>query len=291
MLDAFVRWLDGVLADEGAPAVVKAVLGLMSFAVLLGAVFGNAAVKAGALAAAVFSVFSLALLLLVRQRALKRQVEEGIALVSKYSKIVADDRHPSYQVIRWEEHLVVEANGDARKLLTIRAKVINDLQVLRLVEGCRWPQPARRRQDVRVRVRNLLIGDLPGASLSTTVAWVSDGKLVLIVHFPRPPRVESEINISVEFTWPGMCRPLMRDQVPEEFSVRFLTPVFYARYKVVLPRGFDAYLEPIGFEEHENGFAAGPSTAEDGRPVFLFEGFDLPERRTIGMRLELKGRV
>jgi hypothetical protein len=102
--------------------------------------------------------------------------------------------------------------------------------------------------------------------------------------------VDSEITITVEFAWPGMCAPLMRDREPDTFTVRFATPVVYARYKVALPRGYDAYVEPVGFEEDANGFAAGPAKGEDGRPVFLFEGVDLPEHEKLGMRLQLKGQ-
>jgi len=290
VLDRFVRWLDDVLAEEGAAAVVKAVPGLMSSAVLLSAVFGNTAVKAGAFATAVLVVLSLGLVLLGRQRLLKKQVEESTALMSKYSKIVADDRHPSYRVIKWDERYTIEANGDTLKLVTIRAQVVNDLQLVRLVEGCHRPQPARYRKRVRVDVRTLRVSDQPGAALGTTKAWVEDGRLVLIVHFPRPPQVGSEINIAVEFDWPGMCEPLMRDRKPEDFTLRFLTPTTYASCRVTLPRGYDVYLEPVGFEEEENGFCAGPGTPENGRPVFLFDGFDLPEHRLLGMRLELKGK-
>ncbi|ONI91238.1 hypothetical protein ALI22I_09190 [Saccharothrix sp. ALI-22-I] len=290
MLKRFVQWLDDLLADEGVPAVVKAVLGIMSFAVLLGAVFGNTAVKAGALVTSILVVLSLGLILLADRRALVRQVEEHRNLVSRYSKIVAEDGHSQYRIITWEEHATIEVNGDARKLVTIRAKVLADLRVMRLVQGCGWAQPARYRREIGVEVRKLLVGDLPGASLSTTVAWLKDGQLVLMVHFPEPPRVDSEITIAVEFTWPGMCAPLMRDRVPDKFTLRFATPVGYARYKVVLPRGYDAYHEPIGFEEYENGFAAGPGKDESGQPVFLFEGFDLPEHQSLGMRLQLKGR-
>lgn len=290
MLKRFVEWLDDLLADEGSAAVVKAVVGLLSFAVLLGAVLGNTAVKAGALVAAILVVLSFGLLLLADRRKLVRQVELHKDLVSKYSKIVAEDRHPSYDIITWEEYASVEPNGDARKQVTIRAKVLNDLRVLRLVQGCGWAQPARYRRKVRVEVRKLLIGDLPGASLSTTVAWLKDGQLVLIVHFPEPPKVDSEITIAVEFSWPAMCSPLMRDRRPDTFTLRFATPVAYARYKVALPRGYDAYLEPVGFEEHRNGYSCGPANSEDGRPVFLFEGFDLPVHDAVGMRLELKGR-
>jgi hypothetical protein len=290
VLKRFVQWLDDLLVDEGAFAVVKAAVGLMSFAVLLGAVLGNAAVKAGALVAAVLMVLSLGLLLLADRRTIVREVELYKELVSKYSKTVAEDRHPSYGIITWEEQVTIEPNGDARKQLTIRANVLNDLRVLRLVQGCGWAQPAKYRRKVRVVVRKLLIGDLPGASLSTTVAWLKDGKLVLMVHFPEPPKADSEIAISVEFVWPGMCSPLMRDRVPDAYTLQFATPVVYARYKVVLPRGYDAYVEPVGFEEDRNGYACGPGKAEDGRPTFLFEGFDLPVHDNVGMRLELKGR-
>lgn len=290
MLKRFVQWLDDLLLDEGASAVVKAVVGLMSFAVLLGAVLGNAAVKAGALVAAVLVVLSLGLLLLADRRAMVRDVEKHKDLVSKYSKIVADDRHPSYGIITWEAQVTVEANGDARRQTTIRAKVLDDLRVLRLIEGCGWPQPAKYRRKVRVEVRKLLIGDLPGASLSTTVAWLGDGRLVLMVHLPEPPKIGSEVTIAVEVVWPGMCAPLMRQGEPDTFTVRFATPVVYARYKVALPRGHDAYVEPVGFDEHANGFAVGPAKGEDGRPVFFFEGVDLPEHEKLGMRLQLKGR-
>ncbi|XVS66361.1 hypothetical protein ACQPYE_09975 [Actinosynnema sp. CA-299493] len=288
MLKRFVQWLDDLLVDEGSAAVVKAVVGIMSFAVLLGAVFGNAAVKAGALVAAILAVLSFGLLLLSDRRDLVRQLETHKELVSKYSKRVAEDRHPSYDVITWEEYAAIEPNGDARKLLTIRAKVLNDLRVLRLVQGCGWAQPARYRRKVHVVVRKLLIGDLPGASLSTTVAWLKDGQLVLMVHFPEPPKVDSEITIAVEFNWPAMCSPLMRDRRPDTFTLQFATPVVYARYKVALPRGSDAYVEPVGFEEHQNGYSCGPVNDEDGRPVFLFEGVDLPEHEKLGMRLQLK---
>jgi hypothetical protein len=286
VLKRFVKWLDDTLADEGAWAVVKAVVGLVTVAVLLAAALGNTVVKAGVLLVAI----SLGLLLLVGRRNLLREVEKHKGLVSKYSQIVADDRHPSYGIITWEAQVAVEPNGDARRTVTIRAKVLNDLRVLRLVEGCGWPQPAKYRRNVRVKVHKLLVGDLRGASLSTTVAWLKDGQLVLIVHLPEPLKVDSEFTIAVEFLWPGMCAPLMRDREPDTFTVQFATPVAYARYQVTLPRGYDAYVEPVGFEEGQNGYAAGPAKNDGGRRVFLFEGVDLSEHEKLGMRLQLKGR-
>jgi hypothetical protein len=119
---------------------------------------------------------------------------------------------------------------------------------------------------------------------------VADGRLVLTLHFPEPPPNDSEMTIVIEVAWPGMCAPLMRVRTPDDFTLKFVTPVARARYKIVLPPGYDAYLEPIGFEAGHSGFALGSLTDDNGQATFVFEGTDLPMRRGVGMRLELKGR-
>ncbi|MEV1115005.1 hypothetical protein AB0I91_08045 [Actinosynnema sp. NPDC049800] len=291
MLQRFVHWLDDLLADEGAPVVVKAVVGVLSFAVLLGAILGSAAVKAGALVAAILVLLSLGLLLLADRRGLVRQVESYRTIISQLVDVASGDQRPAYRIVDWDEFVGVDSNGNARRRTTIRAKVLSkDLWVVPLVQGCGWPQPSRYRRQIGVAVRRFLGGDLPGASLTTTSTWVADGKFVLIVHLPEPPPEDSEITIAVEIEWPGMCAPLMRDRTPDDFTFRFATPVRHARYKVALPRGYDAYYEPIGFEEDHNGFTLGPAEDESGRSIFVFEGFDLPMRHGMGMRLELKER-
>ncbi|MEV8440154.1 hypothetical protein AB0425_22480 [Actinosynnema sp. NPDC051121] len=289
MLKRFVKWLDGLLVDEGSATVVKAVVGIMSFAVLLGAVLGNAAVKAGALVAAILLVLSAALLLLADRRELVREVESYRAIVSQLAQVASGDRNPAYRISDWDEFVAIEPNGDGRRRITIRAEVSsNDLWVVPLIQGCGWPQPAKFRNQVRVAVRRLLSGDAPGVSLTTTSTWVADGKSVLIIHFPEPLQSGTEITIAVEVFWPGMCAPLMRDQSPDKFTLRFATPVAHARYRVLLPRGFDAYSEPIGFESGNDDLVLGASVVGNGQPIFVFEGGDLPMRHDIGMRLELK---
>jgi hypothetical protein len=205
--------------------------------------------------------------------------------------VASGDRHPAYRISDWDEFVAVEPNGDGRRRITMRAEVSsNDLWALLLIQGCGWPQPAKFRHQVRVAVRRLLGDDAPGVSLATTSTWVADGKSVLIIHFPEPPRSDTEITIAVEVSWPGMCAPLMRGQGPDKFTLRFATPVAHARYRVVLPRGFDAYFEPVGFDAGNDGLALATSVVENGQSSFVFEGRDLPMRRPVGMRLELKGK-
>ena len=291
MLKRFVQWLDDLLAGEGASAVVKAVVGILSFAVLLGAVLGNTAVKAGALVAAILVLLSFGLILLADRKRLLRQAESHRAIISQLAVVASGDQQPAYRITDWGEFVGIESNGDARRRTTIRVEVLSkELRMVSLVQGCGWPQPARYRSRIVVAVRRLLSDDVPGASLTTTSTWVTDGKFVLIVHLSEPPLEGSDITIVVETVWPGMCAPLMRDRMPDDFTLRFVTPVRHVRYEVALPRGYDAYWEPVGFEEGRTGFDLGPAKDGNGQSIFVFEGFDLPMRHNMGMRLELKGR-
>lgn len=197
---------------------------------------------------------------------------------------------PPYRVIAWEHVAVVDLNGDTRESVTIRVKVDSpDLRFIRFGFGCGWEQASRFRRQVKLEVRNLRVGNTPGASLSKTITWVKDGKLALIAHRPNPPRVDSEIATLVELTWPGKCAPLMRDGIAEKFTFRFVTEVAYARYKIVLPRSCEAVFEPVGFDETDDGCVCSSLGEDDeGRPQYIFEGVDMPLHRETGIRLELK---
>lgn len=291
MLARFVAWLDDLLAEEGGLVVVKAVLGIMSFAVLLGAVLGNTAVKAGALVSALLVLLSLGLLLLADRRTTLRRLDVHRQLVSHYTKIGLGGGPPAYRVVDWDESVAVAPNGDARKRVMIRAEVLaDDLWAVRLVHGCGWDQPARYRRRVRVVARKLLTDDAPGPKMAVTSAWLGDGKFVLIIHFRVTPPKGSEFGVLVECDWPGMCAPLMQDRSPDEFTLNFVTPVAHARYRVALPSGYDAYFEPVGFEAGEAGFASNRSVNENGQVLFGMESSDVPSHRAVGMRLEVKGR-
>ncbi|TQM80049.1 hypothetical protein FHX81_2372 [Saccharothrix saharensis] len=291
MLARFIAWLDDLLAAEGSPAIVKAVLGILSFAVLLGALLGNAAVKAGALVAALLVLLSGVLVLLADRRATLRRLEVHRRLVSHYTKLASDHDPLEYRVMDWDDFYTVEPNGDTRKRLTMRAHVLVDgLWAVRLEHGCGWPQPAKHRRRVAVVARKLQADDLPGPKLTTTSEWVAEGKFVLIIHFRAALPRGSSFGVVVECDWPGMCVPLMRDHTPDDFMLRFRTPVVRARHRVALPPGSDAYFEPLGFSDGDDGFEVVRAVDESGRPVFGVESTAVPHQESFGMRIELKGR-
>ncbi|MFD0202178.1 MULTISPECIES: hypothetical protein [Saccharothrix] len=291
MLARFIAWLDELLAEEGSPAIVKAVLGILSFAVLLGALLGSAAVKAGALVGALLVLLSGVLVLLADRRATLRRLEVHRRLVSHYTKLASDSSPPEYRILDWDVFHTVEPNGDTRKRLTMRAQVLVDgLWAVRLVHGCGWPQPAKYRSRVAVVARNLPADDVPGPKLTTTSTWDAEGRFILIVHFRAAVPRGSSFGVLVECDWPGMCVPLMRDRSPDDFTMRFRTPVVRARQRVALPPGFDAYFEPLGFDAGDDGFEVVRVVDESGRPVFGVESTAIPLQKSFGMRIELKRR-
>lgn len=290
MLRDFIAWLDDYLHGEGSPAIARAFVGIMSFAVLIGAVVGSLAVKAGALISVILLLISSSLILLSDRRRLRREVEKHEQLVSHYCKQV-DELRPAYEIISWETVCTVSASGDGRSLIKIRVKVLSDnFWFMRLWEGCGWPQSSRHRRHVKLKARSILVGDTPGVSLKQTSSWGSDGRLDLIIHFSEPPKEGEVVSFVVENTWPGRCVPLMRDRSPDRFSFKFRQPAAHARYKVVLPAGQDAYVEPVGFRNNEENFQLSVDKDDDGRFVCTFEAFNPPTEQRIGFTLEVKER-
>jgi hypothetical protein len=288
MLRSFIAWLDDYLAGEGPSALVKAVVGLLSFAGLLGAVLGDVAIKAGALVVVILSVVSLGLMIVADRKRLRRRIELAERVIVR----CADFTHalePGYRMTAWDKTVVVSPNGDAAETLKVRAAVERpDVQFFWLRTGCGWPQPAKYRRRVDVRVRNLLTSDVPGTSLDRTLSWRADGRLVVVIHLPRPPRVGGEICILMETWWPGKCAPLMRDGRCDEFTIRLDRVVEHARYRIVLPKGYGTYCEPIGFQSGDSGFSVVSATTDEGCSAYQLEARDLPVDRNVGLRLELK---
>ena len=225
-------------------------------------------------------------------RSLRGELSLHKRLVSRYCKFI-DELHPMYQVLTWEQVANIgNAQGDTREVLAFRARVLrSDLQLVRLVFGCGWHQPARYRRKVTIAVHNLQVGNTLGTSMEVTHSWLRDGKFDLIIHIPTPPRVDSEIRFLVVMDWPKKCAPLMSDAAVDNFGFRFIQQdVKYVSYRVILPPGYDAYQEPIGHDGHEDRFRIQHLITDDGRRQYFFEAFDLPILHRAGMRLQLKGK-
>ncbi|MET9628190.1 hypothetical protein ABZX92_12075 [Lentzea sp. NPDC006480] len=259
----------------------------MSFAVLLGAILGSTAVKAGALVTAILVIIVSGIALLTRRRAERRELEVHKDLVSQYCKLL-DAGQPSYEVIDWDKTAVIGERGDTHIKLKVKLRATHDdFWFVRLRLVCGWPQPSRYRRQVRMTVRNLQVDGSPGTTLRTTVSWLRDGAMAAIIHFHTAPALNSVVSFTVDVDWPKMCAPLLEGS-PDEFDLMFWQTVRRSTYRVVLPKGIGVYVEPIGKTEDFKGFRWRKKAGDDGREVIVFRLSDPPVRHRAGVRLQMK---
>ena len=288
MLRSFVGWLDDYLASEEPSAVVKAAVGIMSFAVLLGAIFGSSVVKLGALAVAVLFSLSVLLILLRDRRRMRLQLDEYTRIVKRYGDAITDHRKPAMRLERLDHVAVIDRNGDAREFIRMRVVALNkELHFIPHRAGAGWAQPASQLRKVKVEVRGLSVDGKPGTRWFLTEDW-QDGKLNLLAHLNTPVPMGSEVGLEIIRYWPGKCAPLMKLGEPDIFTYDYTRPIDYLSYKVVLPEGVDVYCDPIGFEEGAPGFSLETTKNMEGCTEVMLIATDVAVDQKIGMRLEVK---
>jgi hypothetical protein len=290
MLRSFVAWLDDYLAGEDSSAVVRSAIGLMGFAVLLGVILGNTAVKSSALVVAILLILAAMLILLADRRRILGEANTHKRLLMRYCDFILNDAKPVVQVKRWEQKVSIAPNGDAKETITINATVLRDeLYFLRLWASSNWEQPSRHRRRVKVKVRSLFTGSR-GPRWAVTSSWTHNGRLNLIAHLHSPVSKGTELQIEMIRDWPGKCVPLMRDRKADEFTFRFspAIKIVEAIFVVTLPKGEDVYYEPIGFQEFNTDCTIVTSVNGDDSVEVVLTVKDMPADQAIGMRLETK---
>jgi hypothetical protein len=288
MLRSFVGWLDSYLAGEEPAAVVKAAIGLMSFAALLGVILGSTAIKLGALVT-VLLVFLSIMLMLLRDRArLRRQLEDYARVVARYGDAILDQRKPAMRLVRLEHVAVVERNGDVKEFIRMRVVALKkELQFIPHIAGPVWHQSEAQLRKVKVEVRGLSVDGKRGTKWFVTKS-LREGKLRLQAHLNSPAPMGSEVFLEIVRDWPGKCVPLMRLRQPDWFTYDYTRPTDYLSYVVILPPGVDVYCEAIGFTQGAPGFSLEAMVNTEGCTQVTLIATNVPVDRRIGMLLEIK---
>ena len=290
MLTRFVAWLDDLLEGEGSPAIVKSVVGIMGFAVLLGAILGNAAVKSGILVAVVLVIMSVMLIQLRDRKKLKRSIYFRDDLLTRYCDSLYDQSQPVALVKDWNQVATIDKDGDVKELITIRAVAAQEfLYFLRLRADPRWAQPHRYRRRVRIDFRSLNGAGDRGPSWQVTPSWLPDGRLEMLAHCHTPVPRGTEIQVEVEREWPRKCTPLMEGAL-DSFGFNFskALQIEHGSYIVILPKGVDVYAEPADFHQPDPDFSVQKRKNQDGRFEVVLTVDNLPADTHIGMRLQRK---
>lgn len=289
MFKGFIAWLDHYISREEPSSILKAMVGLMAFAGLLGTIFGNQPIRAGAFVVVIVFVASIMLLLLADRRHLKQAYDTHRILLARYCNFVIDNSpDPLVSIEAWQQRVVIYANGDVREVLTLKAVAIREkVHFIRLTAGSRWDQPEKHQRDTKVIARSLTNG-APGPRWNVTSTWQSAQKMTSILHLHHPIKRGEEIRFEVIRTWPGKCLPLLRGDT-ETFSF-CASPlgIQHVEYSVVLPNGFDAIYELIGADEPDVPLSASLEYDKEGRRMLVWHADKVPAKLELGMRLELK---
>jgi hypothetical protein len=264
----------------------------MAFAGLLGTVFGNHAIRAGAFAAVITFVLSVMLLLVADRRRLKRAYDLQRTQLARYCDYVVENTSdPHMSIESWRQVVYLRPNGDVREVLNLKAVALREkVHFVRLTAGSRWDQPEKYRRDVKVTARSITADGTPGPHWNVTTSWQSARKMVSIPHLRQAINRGEEITFEMVRTWPAKCLPMMRENEAEDFTLRTTSRLQVQRieYRVILPPGFDAVHELIGSTQPDVNLWAETEYDPENRRVFVWRSANVPALTTVGIRLELK---
>jgi hypothetical protein len=291
MFKGFIAWLDSYIYREESSSILKASIGLMAFAGLLGTVFGNQAIRTGAFVVVMLFVVSIILVLLADRRNLKHAHDLHRMLLARYCDFVIDKSpEPLVSFEAWTQRNYIYANGDVREVLTLKAIALREeVYFIRLRAGSRWDQPEKYRRDTKIIARSLTVDGTPGPRWKVTNTWESPQKMKSIFHLHQPARRGEKIAFEVVRTWPAKCLPLVRGEA-EGFSFRAspLLDIQHIEYSIVLPLGLDAVYELIGPVDSKVQLFADSKFDKEGRREFVWHADKVPARTELGLRLDLK---
>jgi hypothetical protein len=249
MFDEFTKWLDEYLRTHEPSAVLKSVVGLVAFASLLGAFFGNQVVRAGAFVVVMFCLMSSVLLLLADRHALGQERDGYLRRLNwHYNMLTELNPGPLIAVELWEQRVEIKANGDVREVLTIEAVAPREhVYFARLTARSLWNQPRRQLRKLSQTVCTVKPDGSLGPNWRIHWWWQGD-KLVSYLDLDPPLRRGEVIRFRLDRTWPGKCQPMMRNKQAEAFLLRTTEglEIRRAEYTLVLPEGSEAKYELIG---------------------------------------------
>jgi hypothetical protein len=287
----FIAWLDFYILGEDPASVLKGLVGLMAFAGLLGTILGNQVIRVGAFVVVIVFVVSVILMLLADRRRSTQQLGTHHKLLTRYCDFVRENSlDPLVSVESWDQTVYLRPNGDVHEVLVIKAIALRErVYFVVMTAGSRWEQPDQYRRNVEVAARGLTVNGLSGTRWNVTTSWTSSQKMTAVLHLHEPVKAGEEINFEVVRTWPGKCRPLMRERTAEDFVLRTtsLLVTNHVTYKIVLPKGFEAIQESIG--QHHSGvnLVVLPQRDHEGRTVFAWSADHVPTEASVGIRLQL----
>ncbi|GAA1278252.1 hypothetical protein [Saccharothrix xinjiangensis] len=285
----FVSSFERQVLRLGLAGLFDAGLSILSLGAVLSAVLGGPAVRSAAVVVAVLAVLATFATLISRRNHGEAERELHRRLIARYCGVIQDMTGGPLHIVKWDDVTVIDGAGGARETVRVRARVESTpAHFFRFRIGPGWAQPGKQRAAVACDVRTELVNGDPGPRCDVTKSWRSDGRLELLVHLPSPARLGAEARFRIDIRWPGMCEPLVVRRQPDDYVLHFARVADEVHYEIVLPEGEEAYLEPIGFDEGDDGYRVEVVAERAGRVHVVLTAHSVPAKHRFGVRLDLK---
>lgn len=157
-------WLDEYLADVGVVGAAEVGFGILAGAGIFSLVFVPPSVEFISVAAVLVGLAGLMTLVIAGRATYRRRSEVDHKLLVRYCDVLSDQMQSSWRLLKWEQHTVINHQGDARQTISASGAVKSfKLSYYRIRVGAGWNQPKKYQNNVKVHVRSIELEGVPGA--------------------------------------------------------------------------------------------------------------------------------
>jgi hypothetical protein len=287
LLSSVLDTVQDHVSSTGIVGVTEGVLGVLGFAGLISSLFGEAAIKAGAIVATMLAILGLFVLLTVSRIQLKSRNEVVEKLVKHYHFALETRYQHAWRTKSWHQIISIDRHGNTTE--EIICTIVADSEFVdffSIWSGTDWDWPAHYQKKVRYHATTAMNGAEGGVRLTGTHTWYDRDRLSIIVHLSQPIPKGTEATFNLLITWPLKCAPLIQRGAPEEFARTFPAPLESLHYTVELPRGYQARFDTFGLRNGTTKYDINSSTTEQGGTTISLTAEDVLANQRVGMRID-----
>jgi hypothetical protein len=275
------------VSHTGLVGVIEAVLGVLGFAGLASTLFGEPAIKAGAVVATLAAILGLLVVLSTSRSGLQNRNETLEELIRHYTAALEHRYHHMWRTKTWRQLIVIDEHGNTTE--EISCTIVADSEYVDYFSvwcGAGWAWPTHLRKKVKYRITTARNGAEGGVRSIITDSWFDRDKLAIIVHLREPLPQGSEAAFDLTMSWPLKCARLAKHAEPEEFARTFPGPLDSLHYTVELPRGYQARVDTIGLRNGGTKYKIRSTTTKDGAKRVTLTAAGISAGRRVGMRID-----
>jgi len=287
MLASLLESLQDHVSNTGLVGVTEAVLGVLGFAGLASSLFGEPAIKAGAIVATMIAILGLIAVLTTSRSQLQSRNRNLEGLIQHYCAALEQRYHHAWRTKSWYQLISIDQQGNTTEMISCTIAADSEfVDYFSIWCGTGWAWPSHLRRRVKYRLTTAKKGSEGGVRPTVTDSWFDRDRLSIIAHLREPLPRGSEATFDLTLYWPLKCLPLAKQGEPEEFARTFPWPLDSLHYAVELPRGYQARFDTIGLKNGTIKYKTKPSATKDGGTRITLTAEGIPAGRRVGMRID-----